>query len=246
MSANTLPTVLPATMTSLEMVDLINGQREPGEAVLRHDDFLRKVPKVLGEEAAPKFCGTAFYTVNGATRERPIYRFPKREACLMAMSYSFELQAKVFDRMTELEERERRPVQKQQVPQSFREALLLAAEQQGKIEEQRAKIESDAPKVLTFDTVVAERSDSCVDYARRFPGVNLNAVLSSLKSLGYLYNREQGSYRVYAEFRDVLFTEKLSQEKGYVTICPTAKGKELLAKLYQHGQLTMKKGFGRE
>ena len=29
----------------------------------------------------------------------------KREARLMAMSYSYELQAKVFDRMTELEEK---------------------------------------------------------------------------------------------------------------------------------------------
>lgn len=40
---------------------------------------------------------------SGATRQSPAYRFPKREACLMAMSYSYELQAKVFDRMTELE-----------------------------------------------------------------------------------------------------------------------------------------------
>lgn len=36
-------------------------------------------------------------------RDLPCYRFPKREACLMAMSYSYELQATVFDRMTELE-----------------------------------------------------------------------------------------------------------------------------------------------
>lgn len=36
-------------------------------------------------------------------RPQPGYRLPKREACLMAMSYSYDLQAKVFDRMTALE-----------------------------------------------------------------------------------------------------------------------------------------------
>ncbi|WP_404798912.1 hypothetical protein [Acinetobacter thermotolerans] len=30
--------------------------------------------------------------------------FQNREACLMAMSYSYELQAMVFDRMTEIED----------------------------------------------------------------------------------------------------------------------------------------------
>jgi hypothetical protein len=29
-------------------------------------------------------------------RARRGYRFPKREACLMAMNYSYDLQAKVF------------------------------------------------------------------------------------------------------------------------------------------------------
>lgn len=96
------------TMSSLEMVEFINSTRGEGEAVLRHDSFMAKVPKVLGGEVAPKFLGTTFY-INGAGAkvERKIYNFPKREACLMAMSYSYELQARVFDRMTELENRQR-------------------------------------------------------------------------------------------------------------------------------------------
>ena len=52
---------------------------------LRHDHFMAKVPKVLGE-VAPKFLGTAFYTNGtGAQVGRNVYNFPKREACLMAM-----------------------------------------------------------------------------------------------------------------------------------------------------------------
>lgn len=96
-------------MTSLELVDFINASRAPGEAELRHDHFMAKVPKVLGDQA-PKFLGTSFY-VNGAGHQVPraIYVFPKREACLMAMSYSYELQARVFDRMTALEEQQKAP-----------------------------------------------------------------------------------------------------------------------------------------
>ena len=88
------------TVTSLELVGFINSQRSEGEAELRHRDFCAKVPKVLGEEMCEKF-RASFKDAYG--RDQPGYRFPKREACLMAMSYSYELQAKVFDRMTALE-----------------------------------------------------------------------------------------------------------------------------------------------
>lgn len=88
------------TMTSLELVDFINSQRKPCEAILRHDSFMAKVPKVLGENNAQKLLDI-YFDVRG--REQRCYVFPKREACLMAMSYSYEIQAVVFDRMTALE-----------------------------------------------------------------------------------------------------------------------------------------------
>ena len=36
------------TMSSLEIVDFINSQRQDWEAEVTHYDFLKKVPKVLG------------------------------------------------------------------------------------------------------------------------------------------------------------------------------------------------------
>ncbi len=102
-------------MSSLEMVEYINEQRKQdalaagstfpskGFAKLEHADFLKKVPEVLGV-CAGNFSGTYQVTgPKGGTRSAPCYTFPKREACLMAMSYSYEIQAKVFDRMTVLE-----------------------------------------------------------------------------------------------------------------------------------------------
>ncbi|UJD93744.1 Rha family transcriptional regulator [Lelliottia amnigena] len=100
------------TMSSLEMVDYINTERqvnaeEEGMSFpckkyrkLRHDSFMAKVPKVLGETQSPKFFGGY---IDGKGRAQSCYNFPKREACLMAMSYSYELQAKVYDYMEELD-----------------------------------------------------------------------------------------------------------------------------------------------
>ena len=91
------PTV---TMSSLEIVDVINAARSESDAVLRHDDFLRKVPQVLGEIVARNFTG--YYTASNG-KKNPCYNFPRREATLMAMSYNYKAQAAVYDRMIELE-----------------------------------------------------------------------------------------------------------------------------------------------
>ncbi|MEI9749652.1 Rha family transcriptional regulator [Moellerella wisconsensis] len=100
------------TMTSLEMVDYINADRKAkAEAKglnfpckeykkLSHKNFMAKAPRVLGESQSAKFL--ADY-IDSKGRSYPCFKFPKREACLMAMSYSYELQAQVFDHMTELE-----------------------------------------------------------------------------------------------------------------------------------------------
>lgn len=101
------------TMSSLEMVDYINTERQmkaekegmsfPCKKYrkLRHADFTKKVPKVLGEGYAINFVHPFVNEQNGEAY--PGYQFPKREACLMAMSYSYELQAKVYDYMEELD-----------------------------------------------------------------------------------------------------------------------------------------------
>ena len=135
------------TMTSLELVDFINmfrkarAEKEGGEfpskefPELRHDNFMAKVTEVLGIKADLAF-KESYQPVEGG-RSYPCYRFPKREACLMAMSYSYELQAAVYDRMTALEEE----IRGIQMPRTLPEALRLAADLAEKAE--RAAIERD-------------------------------------------------------------------------------------------------------
>lgn len=121
------------TMSSLELVAFINASRQVGEAELTHAHFLQKVPNVLnGGEA--NFRSSYLSLQN---KQLPCYHFPKREACLMAMSYSYELQAKVFDRMTELEAK-----QSPKIPLTYIQALeqLIEVEKQKEAALELAKV----------------------------------------------------------------------------------------------------------
>ena len=111
------------TMSSLELVDYINDRRKFDEkpVQLRHADFIAKVPKVLGLELSEKF--RSVY-LDATSRTLPCYRFQKREACLMAMSYSYELQAQIFDRMTAMEVALKKPALNLDDPAFLRQALL--------------------------------------------------------------------------------------------------------------------------
>lgn len=145
------------TMSSPELVDYINAHRQEVATIekpykeLRHDHFMAKVPQVLGEKAAPIFLGTDIYTNGtGGTVQRQIYRFPKREACLMAMSYSYELQAQIFDRMTAMEEALKKPALNLDDPAFLRQALLGYTE---KVIELEHKVQALEPKAKGLDRI---------------------------------------------------------------------------------------------
>ena len=142
------------TMSSIDLVDFINSEYPGRQSPLRHDHFMTKVPRVLGL-TAPEFLGTGTYVAGGVTHTRNIYNFPKREACLMAMSYSYDLQAKVFDRMTELE-----GTDLPQIPTTLSSALRLAADQAEQIEQQQKAIEQSKPAVEFVDRYVTTDSGS--------------------------------------------------------------------------------------
>lgn len=139
------------TMSSLEMVEFINSQRGPDESQLRHDHFMDKVLKVLGD-AAPKFRGS-YIAKDGSSR--PCYNFPKREACLMAMSYSYDLQAKVFDRMTELESV---AIQAPKVKDIRTQALIENLIRLDAVEQEQARQSSELARLQETVAVVEART----------------------------------------------------------------------------------------
>ena len=137
------------TMSSLELVDYINDSRKFDEKPVqrRHADFMAKVPKVLGLETSEKF-RSSYLAGNG--EHRPCYRFQKREACLMAMSYSYELQAQIFDRMTAMEEALKKPALNLDDPAFLRQALLGYTE---KVIELEHKVQVLEPKAKGLDRI---------------------------------------------------------------------------------------------
>lgn len=81
---------------------------QTGAAVVTHHDFMKKVKIVLEGDEGKFSC--VYRGGNG--QMRPMYAFPKREATLMAMSYSHEISAQrdslqldgMFDKREALDE----------------------------------------------------------------------------------------------------------------------------------------------
>jgi hypothetical protein len=96
---NELQIAKTTEMSSLELVALINKNREVGSAELSHTNFTAKIRKVLGGEGA-KF-SAPLKTKSGQIAQG--YLLPARETHLMVMSDSYKVQAAVYDRMVESE-----------------------------------------------------------------------------------------------------------------------------------------------
>lgn len=249
---NTTCPTTAITMSSLEMVEYINSMRQPGGAELQHRSFTAKVPAVLGEITAAKFSASVQYSSgNGALSTRNIYNFPKREACLMAMSYSYDLQAKVFDRMTALEAGlAAAPAPTIKAPTNLREALMLALAQEERIEAkdlqitaQAAQIAIEAPQALVYRKVIADKGMTIATHCRTLIGVNTIRTKSDLVRLGYLYRNKRHGYSVRTEYLNVLFEETTPDDYGNREITLKDEGIQLLTALYDQGRLTMKVGF---
>lgn len=169
---------------------------------------------------------------------------PRREVEILLTGYSIPLRAKVIDRLHELEEQAKGAAFR--VPQSLPEALRLAAELAEKNEQLALENKEMAPKAVVFDNCVALRQESLATFVRTLEGVNTMAIKGDLAVMGYLYRTVgAGKYRVYAKYRDVLFTEKLlaHPSRPVYEILPTPEGKKLIVQLYRDGKLTMKKAY---
>lgn len=190
---NQIATAGQPTMTSLELVEYINSHRADTPE-LRHADFLAKVPKVLGG-GERNFSSTYF---DSQTKERPCYVFPKREACLMAMSYSYDLQAKVFDRMTALEQA---TLPNFLDPAEAAEAWAYQFRARQALQNQ---ITEQAPKVAFADSVCgAINSVSVGDFAKMVSQdgfiIGQNKLFAWLRDQGYLMRRGNVPYQKYID-----------------------------------------------
>lgn len=214
------------TMSSLEIVDMINEHRLSKNTVdavypnLRHSDFMAKAINVLGVEYSEKFRST--YLANNG-KENPCYRFEKREACLMAMSYSYELQALVFDRMTELESQSLKP----QLP-DFTNPAIAARAWADEVEAKQIalqKLEIAAPKVEFYDRVADVGNLMTAGAVGKKIGMSAQVLNTNLDHFKVYDKRQKG--RVFSQwFIDKGYGEIKKTENGFNSSKFTNKGEQ--------------------
>tara|TARA_R110000822_G_scaffold36254_8_gene102121 strand:- start:1346 stop:2074 length:729 start_codon:yes stop_codon:yes gene_type:complete len=235
---NSLASPAEITMTSIEMVKYLNDERRNysyGYAEVVYGNFMTRVPKVLGETQASKFLETKTYT-NGLGHEVPrnIYRFPKREACLMAMSYSYELQAKVFDKMTALEAK----LPKFPIPTTLVEALRLALESAEKLEVAMVQVESMKPAVEFVERFTGTPETQTLSDVAKTIGIRVSILTAALIEDRVVF-RKGGKGTVYPHASHVIngrFIVKQFCPDGisysYTSMAVTPKGAVWLTQQY--------------
>jgi len=122
------------TMTSRDIADLTGKN---------HSDVKRDIENTLAQAEidVSRFADSYIDTQNRWQKE---YRLPKRECDLVVSGYSVKYRLAIIDRWQELEQQAK---QQHHIPQSFAEALRLAADQQEVIQAQAAQIEHQKPAV---------------------------------------------------------------------------------------------------
>lgn len=209
-------------MSSLDIVDFINDYRSKNDLnpiQLRHSDFMAKVPKVIGELS--ENYRSVYRDVTG--RSLPCYVFYKREACLLAMSYSYELQALVFDRMTELENQ----ISKPQLP-DFTNPVESARAWADEFEAKQIalkQLEIAAPKVEFYNRVADVGNLMTASVVGKKIGMSAQVLNNNLESFKVYDKRQKG--RVFSQwFIDQGFGEIKKTDNGFNSSKFTNKGEQ--------------------
>ncbi len=120
-------TDIQPTMSSIE-ISVLTGKR--------HDNVKRDIDKML-IELEKKPSSFLRKSPNGRNQIISEYMLPKEETLILISGYNIKMRAKIIKRWIELEEKENVI----NLPQSFSEALQLAADQAKQIEQQKPMVE---------------------------------------------------------------------------------------------------------
>lgn len=131
------------TMTSLEIAEVTGKQ---------HAHVMRDIRSLLEQGVNESNFGLVEYT-DKKGEARPMYQLTKKGCLILASGYDALLREKIINRWEELEMKEQAQYQ---VPQSFAEALMLAAKQQEQIEKQAKQLEASSKEIVALNGVVAE------------------------------------------------------------------------------------------
>lgn len=239
------------TMTSLQLVDFINHlRRQEGNGTfneLTHFNFLQKVKEVLkGGELNFK----ASYK-SSQNKDLPMYVFPKREAMLMAMSYSYDIQAVVYDAW---EKAEKALLQSSVItlpnflnPAEAAKAWAVEYEQKIEVKKQLSiaqdMVAEALPKIESFDLLMDCNKTLSVLETSKLLEVGQHKLFKALRKHGYI-SEANVPYERFCVNGTGLFKVKLSkpfrnQHTGSIEVTRstevTTKGVEYLRRKIVQG-----------
>ena len=175
------------TINSLELLEQINffRKQEDNRAELQHRDLLKIIRDEFEEEIDEGKISPIFYK-DSMNREQPMFELTLSQSKQVLVRESKYVRKAVIKKLEELEQN---VVLK--VPTSFREALLLAAEQQEKIEvleiENKIKEQQIAeykPRIEYLDTILKSQDTMTVTQIAADYGISakrLNQILHEEK-----------------------------------------------------------------
>jgi len=175
-------------MTELIKAELRMDSREIAELTgKKHSHVCRDVREMLTAlNVNQSKYGSVYIDAKGENRN--CFMLPYRETMLLVSGYSVPLRAKIIDRWIELEKK-----QKPSIPQTYSEALRLAADQ-------AEKLAIMAPKADFYDAVTG--SNDTIDMSQVAKtldmGIGRNKLFELLRSKKILDNRNQ-PYQAYVD-----------------------------------------------
>lgn len=121
-----------------------------------------------------------------------------------------------------------------QVPQTFAQALMLAAKQQEKIEQQQKLLTEQAPKAEYFDNLVDRNLLTNFRDTAKQLGLKQNQFITLLLNDKYIYRDKKGGLKPYAQYTGTLFKLKDwgDEHKSGLQTMVTPQGKETFRLLY--------------
>lgn len=222
----------PLTMTSREIAELTGKEHKH---VMR--DF-----RTLQEQLGDMFVGsvqTWTHPQNGQEYEEFVV---DKDTCLtLLLGYDAVARMKVVKRWQELEG----SIDKLRVPQTFAQALRLAAEQQEEIERQQLALEQAKPKVVYADTMLNAEGTVLVRDAAKTLGVPVRKLENALRDKGVILsnNAPAAEYVSKGYFKESLHTYKTKTRGNQMNSVArvTGKGLEFLRRFAErHSALFVK------
>lgn len=224
-----------ATMSSHELLEVVNEERlNAGESMVRHADFLARCKDELDGE----YYETFVLMAEGRGRPSEGIRMTADQCKLVAMRESKGVRRRVLDRLNAMDGKESHSFQ---VPQTFAQALMLAAQQAEKIEQQQAQLQLAAPKVAFVERYVEATGLKGFREVCKLPKANENRFREFLLEEKVMY-RLGGALTAYqnhidAGRFDVRTGVADANEHAYTTTKFTPKGIDWIAGEWAKHQL---------